>query len=78
MNEPTPFSLDAIHQAIASALHTSPLPSDKRFALIATASTDGGVQAILATKVDDRWTFSGEVEYHGGEVSAGASLIASW
>ncbi len=74
----SPFSNAAIREAIGAALaQAAVLPPDKRGALIITATTDG-VQGIFAAKVNDHWQFDGTATYHGGEITAGVQLIASW
>ncbi len=74
----SPFSNAAIREAIGAALaQAAVLPSDKRGALIITATT-AGVQGIFAVKVGEHWQFDGTAEWHGGSVSAGVSVIASW
>lgn len=72
-----PFSPAAIHEAISTVMSQSALPPGKKLALIAMASPDG-VKGILAAKVGEHWTLTEEVEYHGDQFSAGASLVASW
>ena len=74
----SPFSPQAISQAINTALNQAPvLPPGKSGALIVMATPEG-VKAIVAAKIDDHWEFSAEGDYHGGAISGGVSVIASW
>ncbi len=76
----SPFSQDAIRKAVIDSLNLEPiLPPGKQGALIVTAySGDNTVRAIFAAKVGEHWQFDGEADWHGGAVSAGISVIASW
>ncbi len=74
----SPFSPEAIQKAVIDHLNQDPiLPVGKSGALIVMATTDG-VKAILAAKVGEHWEFDGTAAWHGGEVYAGVSVVASW
>lgn len=72
-----PFSPDALHHAVQAALQQNPLPPDKHFALVATATTSG-ITAQIVQRLGDTWTWGGEVAWHGGDVEAGVNIVASW
>ena len=72
----SPAVIDA---AIQQALNTNIVPDGKTTALVVMGTTDGGATAMIATKLGERWTFSGAAAWHGGgDFSAGAQLTASW
>ena len=73
------FTPDDLTKVISAAVNTPDLiPPGKKLALVAYGHADGTVQAAIAYRVGQRWQVGGEVDWHGGEVNAGASLKASW
>ncbi len=75
--DPSPFSQNAILRVLATLNDSAIVPAGKRGALLVLATTEG-VQAVVATKLDDHWSFHAEADYSGGKVAAGVSVIASW
>ncbi len=73
----SPFSPASIRDAVAQALTQTPLPDGKTVAIVAMVTTDG-IKAVVVAKFDDHWTATGEVEYHGGAIAGGVSVVASW
>jgi hypothetical protein len=73
----SPFSQAAIQTAVAQALTQTPLPPGKTAAIVAMVTTEG-IRAVVVAKFDDHWTATAEVEYHGGAIAGGVSVVASW
>lgn len=73
------FATDDLAKAVNAALSQPDLvPAGKKLALVAVAQADGSVKAAIAYRVGGRWQAGGEVEWHGGEISGGVKLAASW
>lgn len=74
------FTPDDLNKAISTALSSAPdiVPAGKKLALVAYGHADGSVQAAIAYRVGDHWQVGGEVDWHGGQVNAGASVKAIW
>jgi hypothetical protein len=68
----------AVQQAVHAAIAAAEIPADKRGAFVLVADTTG-VHAILAARVNDRWTIRAGLthEWHGGD-GAEAQVKAVW
>lgn len=73
------FDQTDLNKAIQTALTTTDIvPVGKKMALVAYGHPDGSVQAVIACRVGDHWQIGGDVDWHGGDVTGGAAVKASW
>jgi hypothetical protein len=72
------FSNQSTQKAVADALES--IPEGRRSAILAVDVPEaGGVQAVVAARLDKHWSIGLVGEYHGSRrVSGGARVAFSW
>ncbi len=76
---PVAFSPESLQKAVQEALMNDPaIPPGHRGAFV-TVTGPTGVKAVIATKLNDHWTVTGEVDHPWtGGLTYGATVKATW
>ncbi len=76
---PVKFTPESLQKAVQTALMNDPdLPPGHKGAFV-TVATHEGVKAVVATKLNDHWTVTGEVVLPwAGGLNYGATVKATW
>jgi hypothetical protein len=73
------FDNTSLSKAIATQLAASNVPADHRHAFVLVATTSGGVQGVLTTKVNNIWAVDATFSVAKGKaIEGGVQVKATW